>query len=218
MSAAVQIERVAEVVLFFGIIGGLFVFLDYAAKRRLREQFLPWVGKLGWKTQPSASWRDHPEAEGDYQGRRGRVYSFAEGRGKSRRRYAAIELRTTATASLELQFIRRDWLARKAAWGQSVPLSAGKEVRLGDANFDARWLVRTNRPDVVRAALVHELRARIDALAHPNLRETRLEVGAGRAVYAQQDDFSTVQTRQRAEAALPVLADLVALAEAEAVA
>jgi hypothetical protein len=181
--------------------------IRHAAK--VRKEFPRWAEEIGWTATPMTSWTTPAEATGVHAGRRGRVFSFTTGSGKSRRTWAAIELSAGAASGLELELTRQGFGSKVAA------LFGAKEIQVGDAAFDARWFIRTNRPDYMKAALLPEFRARIEELERRGGRVMKLEIKQGRAIYSEQGFFNA-PVRARLAAALPVLADLAALAEVEA--
>jgi hypothetical protein len=185
------------------------VFFAFRSAAKIRKEFPRWAEELGWTPKPMTSWTASPEAEGVHNGRRGRIYSYTTGSGKSRTTWAAVELRGEGAPRLELAFTRQGFGTKIAS------MFGAKEVEVGDAAFDARWFIRTNRPEFVKAALLPEVRARIDELATRGGSGMRLEFTGGKAVYAEQGGFNAA-VRARIAAALPVLTDLAALAEVEA--
>jgi hypothetical protein len=194
--------------LFFAVIAAVFFSIARKHFAKLRKEFPEWAAGLGWTAQPMKSWTTTPEAHGDYAGRRGRAYIYTTGSGKSRQSWSAIELLAAGTPRLELVFKRQGFGTKIEGW------FGAKEVEVGDAAFDAKWFIQTNRPDFVRAALLPEVRARIEELGARGGRQMRLDFKAGRATYAEQGHFQAA-TRERLAAALPVLADMAALAEVE---
>lgn len=190
---------------------GLFATVIFFGVRSIAEQrreFPRWAESLGWTASPMTSWTVSPEATGVHAGRRGKAYVFTTGSGKSRITWAAVELVAEGAPNMELTLTRQ-------GFGSVVASMFGvKEVQVGDAAFDARWFIRTNRPDFVAAALLPEMRQRIDELAARGGRGMKLEIKAGRAIYAEQGPFGPAG-RARVAASLPVLADLAALAEVE---
>jgi hypothetical protein len=191
---------------------GVFALVAVMAVRhaaKVRKEFPRWAEEIGWTAKPMTSWTTPAEATGAHAGRRGRVYSFTTGSGKSRTTWAAIELSAGVSSGLELELTRQGFGSKVAA------LFGAKEIQVGDAAFDARWFIRTNRPDYMKAALLPEFRARIEELERRGGRSVKLEIKQGRAIYLEQGFFQA-PVRTRLAAALPVLADLAALAEVEA--
>ena len=187
------------------------VILGLRHTAKLRKEFPLWAEELGWTPKPVTGWTTPPEATGVHAGRRGRAFTYATGSGKSRVNWAAIELASGASSGLELEITRQNFGTKVAA------LFGVKEIEVGDAAFDARWFIRTNRPDYMKAAVLPEFRQRIDELAPRGGRGMKLEIKEGRAIYSEQGFFSA-PVRARVAQALPVLADLAALAEVEAAA
>lgn len=188
---------------------GLFAMVAVMAFRhaaKLRKEFPRWAEEIGWTSTPMTSWTTPAEATGVHAGRRGRIFTYTTGSGKSRTNWAAVELATEGDQSLELELTRQGFGSKVAA------LFGVKEVEVGDAAFDARWFIRTNRPDYVKSALLPEFRQRIEELAVRGGRGMKLEIKEGRAIYSEQGFFNA-PVRVRVAAALPVLADLAALAE-----
>lgn len=202
-----------EILIPLGMVGAfvLMVALGLRHAARMRKEFARWVDELGWTASSVASWRTPPEASGMYAGRRGRMFSYATGAGKSRTTWAAVELLVGPSSGLELELTRQHLGSKVAEW------LGAREIKVGDAAFDERWFIKTNRVDYMTAALLPEFRLRIDELAARGGRSMKLEIKAGRAIYSEQGFFSA-PVRSRMVAALPVLADLATLAEVEAAA
>ena len=186
----------------------LVVVLSIRSTARMRKEFARWVEELGWTASAMTSWSASPEASGMYAGRRGRVFTYTTGSGKSRTTWAAIELLLGSSTGLELSLTRQHFGTKVAEW------FGVKEIKVGDAAFDERWFIQTNREDYMKAALLPEFRQRIEELAAKGGRGMKLEIKAGLALYSEQGFFSG-PVRSRVVAALPVLADLAALAEVE---
>ncbi len=200
-----------EILIPFAMIGLFVTVMVFAFRQtaKVRKEFPRWVEELGWTAKPMTSWTTPPEATGVHAGRSGRVFTYTTGSGKSRVSWAAIELASGVSSGLELQLTRQNFGSKVAGW------FGVKEIEVGDAAFDERWFIRTNRPDYMKAALLPEFRQRIDELAARGGRGMKLEIKEGRAIYSEQGFFNP-QVRARVAAALPVLADLAALAEVEA--
>jgi len=190
----------------------LVVVLGIRNAARMRREFARWVEELGWTASSMTSWTTPLEASGVHAGRRGRVFSYTTGSGKSRTSWAAVELMAGPASGLELELMRQHFGTKVAEW------FGAKEIKVGDAAFDARWFIRTNRADYMAAALLlPEFRHRIEELAARGARSMKLEIKAGRAIYSEQGVFNA-PVRARLVEALPVLADLATLAEVESAA
>lgn len=201
--------ELVSLLVFAGVLLAFCVFA-FRAAAKLKAEFPRWAEELGWSAKPMTGWTSVPEATGAYAGRRGRAYAYLTGSGKSRISWVAMSLACDGGSRLELHLARQSFGTKMASW------FGAKEVEVGDPAFDAAWFIRTNRPDYIKAALLPEFRQRIGELAAHGGRGMKLEIKVGEAIYSEQGSFGHAASRARAAAALPVLADLAALAEVEA--
>jgi len=194
-------------VLFLGIMAAVFWF-GLRAHKRLVAEFAAWAAAQGLAVREGPWWSTPLEAVGTRAGRRVEVSTFTTGSGKSRTTWLAVIVKGVP-GRLELSLVRQGFGTKVSEWFGT------KEIEVGDAAFDARWFVRTNRPEFVAAALLPEIRTRIDEVAALGGRSLKIEVQAGQAKYVEQGGVTT-KSMQRAERVFPLLEELVALAEVEA--
>lgn len=204
-----RMESAFVFVLFFGIMVAAFWF-GLRAHKRLVAEFAAWAQAQGLTVREGPWWSTPLEAEGTRAGRRLNVSTFTTGSGKSRTTWLAVFV-SGAPGRLELSLVRQGFGTKIAEWFGT------KEVEVGDAAFDGRWFVRTNRPEFVQAALLPEIRTRIDEVAALGGRSLKIEVKGGQAKYVEQGGISS-KSMQRVERVFPLLEELVALAEVEAAA
>jgi hypothetical protein len=100
-----------------------------------------------------------------------------------------------------------------------MELFGAKEIQVGDEGFDRTWFIQTNQPEFFRAALLPELRAKINALIHDlgtqaRGMEFKLEGAAVR--YAEMGTFADGDSCQRCQRAADIVGDLADLAEVAA--
>lgn len=107
---------------------------------------------LGWFYPP-------PRATGTIRGKSAEFFTYSTGTEKSRTRWAAIAIKPRAAGQLAFQ------LSRQRMTTRMTELFGAKDIQVGDAAFDQRWFVQTNQPEFFRAALLPELRVKLDALA-----------------------------------------------------
>jgi hypothetical protein len=193
--------------LFVGVVVG-FVWFAIRSVKKLRAEFASWALAQGLTPKEGSWWKTWPSAEGVRFGRNVRVQTFTTGSGKSRITWVEVAVSGVA-GRLELELVRQGFGTKIAEW------FGAREVTVGDAAFDARWFVRTNREEFVRAALLPEMRARIDAVAGLGGRSLKIEAKGGVVRYVEQGGITTASMR-RAEQVFPLLDELVALAEVEA--
>lgn len=149
-----------------------------------------------------------PRITGSLRGKQVELSSYTTGSGKSRKTWAAISVMPTQAVALTFSISRQGFLTKLQT------LFGAREITVGDRAFDDRWFIQTNKPDFFQAALLPELRAKIDAAASGGARgEFKLQDGAVR--YAEQGGF-TDERCARYEALLPLLCDLADVAEVEA--
>ena len=122
-----------------------------ALAARLGLGFEPKRPALGWFHAP-------PRGSGTIRGKSVEFYTYSTGSGKARTQWAAITVKPTAAGQLSFKLSRQNFATRVSE------LFGAKEIQVGDAGFDQRWFVQTNQPDFFRAALLPELRAKLDVL------------------------------------------------------
>jgi len=169
------------------------------------------AGRLGFTLVPGARKTDYPRITGTVRGKHLEFFNYTTGAGKSRVHWVAVSVAPSVPARLTFRLSRQGLLSKvQEFFGAS-------EITVGDPVFDGQWFIETNRPEFFRAALLPELRAKIEAaraVAPKQVRgEFRLE--DGRVRYAEQGTFSEERCG-RYEAMLPLLCDLADVAEVEA--
>jgi hypothetical protein len=193
--------------LFFGVVAAVFWF-GLQAHKRLVAEFAVWASSQGLAVREGPWWSTPLEATGMRSGRRVEVSTFTTGSGKSRKTWLAVVVKGVP-GRLELSLVRQGFGTKISEWFGT------KEIQVGDAAFDARWFVRSNRSEFVAAALLPEIRTRIDEVAGLGGRSLKIELKDGRANYVEQGGISS-KSMQRVERVFPLLEELVALAEVEA--
>jgi hypothetical protein len=195
--------------LTFAVVFVVLIVLGVRAQKRMAAEFAAWVAAQGLTAMPGKWWTSPMDANGMRAGRRVRVHTFTTGSGKSRQTWLSAAVCAGSGGRLELSLVRQGFGTKISEW------FGAKELTVGDEAFDARWFIKTNRGEFVQAALLPEIRARIDAVAALGGRALRIEVKNGWANYVERGGVST-KSLQRAEQALSLLEELAALAEVEA--
>lgn len=194
-------------VVFVGIIA-LAVWASRREHQRRMQNLAALASRLGLehKTSAAAWWSDEHVVEGRRDGRLVRFWSYTTGSGKSRRHWIAVGVAPRRAGNFEFRFEPQGIAARLAEW------FGAKEVTVGDAAFDAAWFIRTNAPDVLRAALVPAIRERLMAARVAGATET-FKLADGIVFYARQGRFADPVAVEQLESLLPVLQDLADVAE-----
>jgi hypothetical protein len=154
----------------------------------------------------------YPEARaaGQLRGKRVELFTFTTGSGKSTIHWCAVAATLPAATGLTFH------LQRQGLNTKFLELFGAREIQMGDAEFDAAWFIQTNRPEYFRAALLPELRAKINALVRElgvqaRRMEFKLEQNAVR--YAEIGSFASGDSCRRCLRAAEIVGDLADLAE-----
>lgn len=199
---------------FFVVVFGLIAWTAVRQGKRSAENFRQLAGTLGLTDASGPPtlgvFYTNQRAGGELRGRRVEVFPFATGSGKSRTQWAAMAAAVPADCPLTFH------LQRQGFGTKLMEMFGAKEIQVGDPEFDAAWFIQTNQPDYFRAALLPELRAKINALvretgAAARGMEFRLEKGAVR--YAEIGGFSSELTCERIQRAADIACDLAEVAE-----
>lgn len=186
----------------------LIIWSVHKSHQRMRVNLTALAGRLNLRLheKPQRFAATERWLEGAPHGRHVRVWSFTTGSGKSRQHWAAagVQPRRAGAATLRLQ---------PQGFGTKLAeIFGAKEIQVGDERFDAAWFIRTNEPDLLRAALVPEIRERLMAARAAGAGGTfAFEDGLMR--YVETGTFASAKTVAHVEAALPALFDLADIIE-----
>jgi hypothetical protein len=194
---------------FFGLFAVGMVFAAKAHKKMITRMGA-FAERMGFVLLPGARKMDVPRITGVMRGKQVEFFNYVTGSGKSRTHWVAVAVTPAVRVALTFRITKQGFISKLQS------LFGAKEITVGDKAFDDRWFIETNKPDFFRAALLPEVRMKIDAAAaaarkHVNI-EFKLE--EGRVRYAEIGTFSE-ETLARYEAMLPLLWELADLAELE---
>lgn len=187
------------------------IVLATKAHKKTVAHMAAFADRLGFTLVPGARKLDYPRITGVVRGKPVEFFNFVTGSGKSRTHWVAVSVAPAVAVALTFRITRQGFVSKLQS------LFGAKEITVGDKAFDDRWFIETNQPDFFRAALLPEVRVKLDAAAagarkHVNV-EFKLENGLVR--YAEVGGFSE-ETLARYEAMLPLLCDLADVAEVSA--
>lgn len=182
---------------------------SFRARRQTDERMAALAKRLGLEFVAAQTWTANSHLTGILRGKRVEFFNYTTGSGKARKLLSALSVAPATSGALTFALCKQGFVTKVLA------LFGAKEITVGDAAFDARWFIQTNQPDFFRAALMPELRVKLDAALAGLIKggEIKLETGAVR--YAEQGTF-TAERCARYEALLPVLCDLADVAEVSA--
>lgn len=205
MSGAIPF--LAAVAMFVSIFA-LVVWFGARAMKRQAAAMARLAERTGLTVVEAGSWMKSPRVAGEVRGKRAEFFSYSTGSGKSRKTWAAIRVRPAQAGGFEFSIRRQGFVTKVSEF------FGAKEILVGDRAFDERWFIRSNRPEFFRAALLPELREKIDAAERAGAKgEFKLEAGV--VAYAEQGTF-TDERCVRYEALLTLLCDLADVAEVAA--
>ena len=194
---------------FFGLI--LWIAVKSAKQASLRMAQL--AANLGLTMETSqvtlGIFHSAPKASGLRRGKRMEIFTYTTGSGKSRTSWAAIAAWARSDGGLTFT------LSRQGFGTKIAQLFGSREIQVGDPAFDAAWFIQTNRPEFLAAALLPEVRAKLDAAARGGSRGS-LKLEHGRVIYAEVGGFGDNKRCERFEGIADVVCDLADVAEVHA--
>jgi len=194
---------------FVGVFAAI-IYYSIKAQRKMIARVTAFAERRGFVLVPGARKMDSPRITGMVRGKQVEFFSYSTGSGKSRTHWVAVSVAPAVGVALTFRITRQGFVSKLQS------LFGAKEITVGEKAFDDRWFIETNKPEFFRAALLPEVREKIEAAAtaarkHVNI-EFKLENGLVR--YAEIGVFSE-ETLMRYEAMLPLLWELADLAELE---
>jgi hypothetical protein len=176
------------------------------ARRKTHARMAVLAERLGLEFVAAKTWTDNARITGSVRGKRVEFFNYTTGSGKSRKSWSALSVAPATSGSLTFALCKQGFVTKVRA------LFGAKEITVGDKAFDDRWFIQTNQPDFFRAALIPELRAKLDAALSGAMKGGDIKLEAGAVRHAEQGGFSEERCA-RYEALLPLLCDLADVAE-----
>ncbi len=148
-----------------------------------------------------------PTVSGRNGGRELRFFTFSTGSGKSRQTWNAMGLACANPQALTFQLGAQNFLT-------VIGVMLGmQDVQVGDPVFDGRFVVKTNAPDYLRAALLPELRAELLRCWPQRGMGANVKLAGSEIVYAELGSFADSGVVERMKTMLAPLAALAVLPE-----
>lgn len=200
----------AALVMLLGI-PVLIVVLGARATRRTRENLSRLALDLGLQLHERPPvlglFRAMPTVDGERGGRKVRFFQFSTGSGKNRTVWSAVGVSCANPHGLQLRLGAQSFLT---VLGEKFGL---QDLRLGVQPFDDKFVVQTNAPDFLRAALLPEIREQLLRYWPFKLGSSTLKIEGGEVVYAERGSFSDEKLIGRMKSLLDSLLALAALPE-----
>jgi hypothetical protein len=192
------------------VLGGS-VFLSRWQAKRARENLAALARDLGLQLEekpPSLGlFPQVPTVCGERGGRALRFYTFTTGSGKQRQVWQAMGLACANPRGLSFQFGAQNVLT---AFGVMLGM---QDVQVGDPVFDERFVVKTNAPDFLRAALLPEIRTALLQNWAARGVGANVKLDGGELHYAELGSFAEAGVTARMRAMLEPLCALATLPE-----
>lgn len=159
--------------------------------------------KLGLRLDVTGRYFKKYRLVGELRGKTVEFFSYTTGSGKSQQRWAAIAVGVKAANGLTFSLKRRmaifEFIARRFR---------KNAVETGDTTFDKDWVLSTNQPDFMRAALLAEMREKILRLSGGGLSSANYKYELQTVQYAEQGSFGSAKLCGRLEEIAGLLCDL----------
>lgn len=152
--------------------------------------------------------RRTPRVEGNVAGRNVCFFQYSEGTQKNRRSWSAVAVTCRNPHGFTLRLCRQSILT-----DLGVKLGGLVDLQIGDPGFDEKFVIQTNAPEYLRAALLPELRETLLREWPTTLLAATLKIEGGRVLFSDAMPFSDARVPARMKALLPVLSALAVLPE-----
>lgn len=180
----------------------------YFQTKKAGENLAKLATRLGLALATTGKYFKKHSLTGELRGRTAEVFNYTTGAGKSKQTWSALAVTAKKTGGLTFTVERRvaflDLFSR---------VFRKNEVKTGDAVFDKSWVLKTNRPDFMQAALLPEMRTKLLRFADGSIAAPSFKLETQRVVYAERGSFSSEKICDRIEAAVDVLSDLADVVE-----
>ena len=203
---------IAVFVGFLGLMLGAAAVLSRWQANRARANLMALARDLDLQVHESPSllgglFPQVPTASGQYAGRALRFYRFTTGSGKQRQTWQALGLACANPHELTFRLEGQNMLTAIGV------LLGMQDVQVGDPAFDRRFVVKTNAPDFLRAALLPEIRAALLQGWPSRAGGPHVKLEGGEVVYAELGSLADAAMPARMKAMLEPLRELAALPE-----
>lgn len=204
-------------VLFIAFIVGVVGFTFWGAARqgkRATENVRQMAETLGLqfveKPPTLGMFYTDSRAAGQMRDKQVEVFPFATGSGKSRIQWSAVSAAVPISTTLTFH------LRRQGFGTKFMEMFGAKEIEVGDAEFDRAWFIQTNQPEYFGAALLPELRVKINSLVRElgtQARGMEFKMEQNVVRYAEMGSFSNGDTCKRCLRAADIVCDFADVAE-----
>lgn len=161
------------------------------------KPLLPGVPLLGFLCSPLY-------LEGQYRGRKARIAQEWRSQGNNRVQYTVVSLEMAPEAKVDFSMYRKGFFER---FGTFLGM---QDVKTGDEEFDSMVVVKSNPPEFAQAALLPELRERLEELYKHLKGNGRMQTKNGSVRYDEMGALHKKKLTARLPLVLDLLADMAA--------
>ncbi|PTY02114.1 hypothetical protein DB347_24645 [Opitutaceae bacterium EW11] len=200
-----------QVVGIFAIFVACVVGLAMWSARKTRESLVRLAAELGFQFCEGPAvlgiFRSAPTVEGNIGRRAVKFYQYSVGSGKRRRTFSAMSVSCTNPHGLTVRLCAQNLLTEIA---EKFGL---QDLQVGEPVFDKKFVVQTNDPAYLRAALLPEMREALMAKWPRELPAATLKIEGNSIVFSDAGSFSEQRLITAMKTLLGELPTLAALPE-----
>lgn len=197
--------------LFAALVAGSGVLLARRQAKRARANLATVASELGLqlveKPPLLGFFPQAPTASGRHGGRAIAFHTYTTGSGKQRQTWRALAVSCDNPHELFLQLGTQNFLTMLAEKFGS------QDVKVGEPTFDERFVLKTNAPEFVRAALLPEIRRGLLAGWSARASGAHVKLAGGQLLYSELGSFADPAGVARMRTLLDPLLALAALPE-----
>lgn len=186
------------------IIISIILLIPFVSKKRSKKQNyqilqlakdlnLPVYGSTPLKSNPVlAKWFNHPLIiEGNYKGKALKIFTFAQGTRNNPRIHSAIRILGSNPLTLNFTIIGHTWVRR--IWQFIGP----KRIIFEDPVFNAQFIVKSNKPQVMQKILSNTIREKFIDLRKHHAFKGGIELKEDTMIYVELQPIQTEYKRKR---------------------
>lgn len=139
------------------------------------------------------------EIEGNYNGKAIKVFHIRQGYGNNMRIYSAIQVLGGNPMEMSFSIIKNSWVQI------IINLFRRTQVVFGDKIFDAKFVVKTNHPEIMKIVLSDTLRVRLLELLKGFRFPGEIQLKGEKLVYVEMGMIGTEKRRKRFEQLVDIM-------------
>lgn len=164
--------------------------------------------QLGFSVETTGRFIKKTRLVGQLRGKAMEIFGYTTGSGKTQKHWASIAVQVTKTGGLTFS------LEQRVAFFDAIArLFRKNEAKVGDATFDERWVLKTNQPEFMQAALLPELREKLMRFSGSGISSPSFKLAGSRVQYSELGSFSSEKMCRRLAECTGLLCELADIVE-----